>query len=211
MHHLPASDLYAVFPQGLNRTHPHPAVESPGRALSSGREEIHGPAIEVHTIDKILLPLGWFAEMVRRRIVGIGNRSIPILVIDGILAPDISLANVNSLLPGKVFLVLCRKETGHYAQRTIAIAHHFGHFGQSVVQIPIDLFYRIVGIGKIGPGKKSDLIPVGLMIAHNQLPDLTIIDSSVLQRQPTECPGDPAPRKSLDDGLPEFNHPGGGM
>ena len=99
------SQLSTLTQYRLNWTNTLPAtttysVDKSGYRISAVKE-INSPAIEVYAINQVLFSLGWFTEMFTRWVIWIGNRTFTISIIDRILAPNITLANVNTFFFGK--------------------------------------------------------------------------------------------------------------
>ena len=122
------------------------AGRRPILALAPGGQEIAGPAVQVDAVDEVLRALGRLAEVLGRRIVGIADRALAVLVVDGELAPDVPLTNADPLLLGQIFWLA--------AARKPAITLWAGtrrprspRRGQALVEVPVDLVPGVVGVG----------------------------------------------------------------
>ena len=92
------------------------AVEAALEAVAPRGEKVAGPAVEADAVDEVGRALGRLQIVFAAGIVGIADAAVTIAVVDAVLAPDLSLAHVDSLIGGKQPLVLGIHEAGH--QRT---------------------------------------------------------------------------------------------
>ncbi|MCK7540111.1 MAG: hypothetical protein MZV63_58995 [Marinilabiliales bacterium] len=158
-------------------------------ALAPGGQEIAGPAVQVDAVDEILRALGRLAEVLGRRIVGIGDRAFAVLVVDGVLAPDVPLANADPLLLGQILLVGRGQEAGDHALGPEAAAHDLRDAGQAVVEIAVDLVPRVVGVGEVGPGDERHVVAEPVAELGHEGPDAAVVLALVEQGPPAEGPG----------------------
>ena len=56
--------------------HSHAPIEPALETFAAGDQKVHGPAVQIHTVDEVSLALGWFAEMLPARVVGIRERAV---------------------------------------------------------------------------------------------------------------------------------------
>jgi hypothetical protein len=115
----------SMVPDCFNGPDSHAAVKSFLEPFAAGSQKIARPAIQIHAIDKIGFRLRGLAEMFPGRIIRVADRSIAILIINSILAPNITLAHMNILLFGEIFEILCSQESSHHTFRTETVAHEF--------------------------------------------------------------------------------------
>jgi hypothetical protein len=155
-HHRLEAAFGAHVEQGLDR--PDALAAAPAfaihgaRAGNAGAQEIDRPAVEVDDVDEVVLAAGGFAEVLARRVVGVADGPFAIAVIDGILAPDVALADMDAFLFGEVAQVVRGEETGDDAFRPVAAADHFGYPFQPFVQVAVHLVAGVVHVGEVGPG-----------------------------------------------------------
>ena len=133
VHHFFAADCGSEIADGLDGADAHAAVESALKAFAARGEKVAGPAVEADAVDEILLALRGFEVVLAAGIVGIADAAVAIAVVDAVLAPDLSLANVDAFIGSEKALVLRIHETGDEALRTIAAADHVGDHRESRV------------------------------------------------------------------------------
>jgi hypothetical protein len=124
-----------------------------------------------------------------RRIVGIADRALAVLVVDGVLAPDIPLTDADPLFLSQILLVGRGQEAGDHALGPEAAADDLGDAGQALVEVPVDLVPGVVGVGEIGPGDERHVVAVVMMVGRDEPADLAIILPLVEERPPAEGPG----------------------
>lgn len=160
---------------------------------ATGVEEVHGPAVEVDAVDLVFLALSRFQEVFARRVVGVGDGAVTVAVVDGVLAPDVPLADVDAFGFGEITQVLGGEEAGDHAARPIAVAHHLRHEPKPVVQVTIHLLAGVVHVREVSGRKKGDLVAELLVVGDHELPQGLVVRPLVVQREPGEGPGDPCP------------------
>ena len=111
VHHFAAAYDNSQVPHRLDGTDAEPAVELTFKALAPRGEKVTGPAIEADTVDEVRRTLGWFQIVLAAGVVRIADAAVAVAMIDAVLAPDLALADVNSLLRGEVVAGCPRRES----------------------------------------------------------------------------------------------------
>ncbi len=169
----------------LNRTYsltttPKLAIDD-FTSRDAGCEKVDCPTVEIDNIDEILVLPCRLAKMLARRVVRIGDRALTIAVIDRVLAPDISLANVDALHLREVTQVFSGEKSSNHALRTIAVTDDFRNALQAIVQIAINLFASVNHIREIGTWNKGYFIAELLLIGNDELLQIAILRAFIMQ------------------------------
>src|SRR5689334_12234784 len=78
-----------------------------------GGHEINRPAIEIEAINKVAFVLGGFAKVFAGRVIGVTNRTVTVLAVNTVLAPDISLDSNNPMLFPGIANIIRREESAN--------------------------------------------------------------------------------------------------
>jgi hypothetical protein len=206
IHHLAQAFLRTGRADGLDGAHPHAAVEPVRESGAAGGEEVHGPAVQVHAVDEIGTARGRFAEVLARWVVGVTDGTIAVLIIDGVLAPDVALAHVDALVFGQVTQVRGSQEAGDHRARAVAASDDPRDHGQAVARIAVHLLARIVGVGEVAARDEGDLVSVARVEPRDQIADRFVVLAPVPQGAPTQGPSDARAGPAGLDGRAERRH-----
>ncbi len=99
-------------------------LKPPLKAIAAGGEKVAGPSVEAHAVNKVSRALRGFEVVFAAGVVGIANAAIAVAVVDGVLAPDLALANMNPFIAGEQPLVFRIHEACYEALGAIAAADH---------------------------------------------------------------------------------------
>ena len=135
-------------------------------------------------------------EVPAARVVGVADRAVTVAVVDGVLAPDVALADVEALFFGQPGQVLGGEKPRQDAPRPVAAAHERRDHPQRVVQVAVDLGPGVVHGREIPARDERDLVPVLVVEALDQPPDLPVVRPGVLEREPAQRPGHAAAGES---------------
>ena len=175
------------------------------RAGTTGADKVHGPAVETHAVDKIILALGRLAEMLCRGIIRIGDRTVGTAAIDGMLAPYDGMSHMYILFFGKIPEVVGRKESAHDAFRFVAVAHELANLRYGLAHLAVDAFAWQIH-GREITGKVADFIAVTIVALARILPDLAVILALVLESVEGETPCETTCRISFGKSLADVAH-----
>ena len=98
VHHFAAAGFVAEVADGLDGADAHAAVESALETVAARGEKVAGPAVEADAVDEVGRALRGFEVVLAAGVVGIADAAVAIAVVDGVLAPDLALADVDALV-----------------------------------------------------------------------------------------------------------------
>ncbi len=181
----------AVLPEiadGLDGADAEAAVEAALKALSPRGEKVAGPAVEADAVDEVGGPLGGLQIVLAAGIVGVADAAVAIPVVDAVLAPDLSLADVDALFGCQVALVLGIHEASDEALRTVAAADHVGDHVQRLVNRLAVICPRVIHGCEVAAGNEGDLVAVLVVIGGEKAARVFVLLPVVVEGEPAYCP-----------------------
>src|SRR6202034_2188969 len=175
IHHLAAACDNSKVAHRLDGTDAEPAVELAFEALAPRGEKVAGPAIQADAVDEVRRALGRLEIVLAAGIVRIADAAVTVAMIDAVLAPDLALADVNSLLRGEIALAVCIEKARDQRLRAISIADHSGDQAQRLVNGLLVVLARVVHRCEIAARDEGDLVSVAVVIGGQQPPGIFVL------------------------------------
>lgn len=127
--------------------------------------------------------------MLAAGIIGVADAAVAIAVVDAVLAPDLSLADVDALFGCEVSLVLRIHEARYEALRSICAADHGGDHAQGLVNRVAGFCSRVVHGREVAAGDEGDLVAILVVIRGEKMACVFVLLPVVVQGEPAYCPG----------------------
>ena len=201
VHHLFAAGLFSEIANGLDWADAEAAVEAAVEPLATGRKEVAGPAVEADAVDEVGGALRGFEVVLAAGVVGVTDAAVAVAVVDAVLAPDLSLADVNAFVVGEVALVLGVHKAGDEALRTVVSADDVGDHGEGFVDGLAVVFAGVVHGGEVAAGNEGDLVAVLVVKGGEEAARVFVLLAIVDQREPAEGPGHAAVGAAPGEGV----------
>ena len=127
--------------------------------------------------------------MLAAGIVGVADAAVAIAVVDAVLAPDLTLADVNAFFSREEALIFRIHKTGDQGLRAIAVADHVRDKLECVVDGDADLFAGVIHGREVAAGDEGDLVTIAIVIGSEQAAGLLIFGAGIVEREPADGPG----------------------
>ena len=127
--------------------------------------------------------------MLAAGIVGVANAAFAIAIVDAVLAPDLTLADMNAFFGREEALIFRIHKSGDEGLRTIAIADHVGDELERVVDVDANLLASVIHGREVAAGDEGDLVAIAVVIGGEQAVRLPIFAASIVKREPAYGPG----------------------
>src|ERR1035441_2518777 len=115
--HFFAADVGSQVSHSFNWTDTKSAVEPALKSLAARGEEVAGPPIKANAIDEVRGALCGFQIMFVAGVVGIANAAISVSIVDAMLAPDLTLTDMNAFVCSQKSLILSVHEADRKSTR----------------------------------------------------------------------------------------------
>src|ERR1700744_825879 len=125
VHHLLAADTFTQISYRLDRTYTHAAIEPSLKAVTTRCQKFTCPPVEADAINKICWALSRLQVVFATGVIGIADAAVAIAIVDAVLVPDLTLANMNAFLGGEETLILRIHKSCDQTLWTISVSHHF--------------------------------------------------------------------------------------
>ena len=186
-------------------------LKPPSKAPTSRGKKVAGPAVEADAVDEVGWALRGFQVVLAAGVVGIADAAVAIAVVDAVLAPDLSLADVDAFFGGEVSLVLRVHEAGDEALRAVFAADHLRDHGEGFANRLAVVGAGVVHGREVAAGDEGDLVAVLVVIGGEEAAGVFVLLAVVDQGEPADGPGHAAVGAALGEGFSAGTNVGGAV
>jgi xanthine dehydrogenase YagT iron-sulfur-binding subunit len=209
--HFLATGCEAEVAHRFDGTDAEAGVEVAFEAVAAGGEEVAGPAVEADGVDEVGGGLGGLEVMLAGRVVGVADAAVAVAVVDAMLGPDLSLADVDGVVAGEVEHVLGVHVAGDEGLGAVVVADQGGNLGEGAVDGLAGLFAGVEHGSEVAAGDEGDLVVVGVVEVGEEAAGGDVVGALVLQSEPGDGPGHAAVGSSAAEGFATGEDVGGGV